>query len=143
MMLYQSLVGRNMPLFFKQWYARLITPQKSLFTLSQYFFARQFQPFLKLWKSCEAEFPQEFWVVYWSEQLFHAALFVHRARTKGYSVAKEEAHKLPFSFINNDWQNYTEAQLTTAHQQIYQLDYDMKHGAEYGLELFYHKFMAA
>ncbi len=141
MMLYQAVVGKNTASFFKQWYTKLISSQKSLFTLSQYFFARQPQAFLQQWKACIVDFPDEFWVAYWSEQLFQATLFVHRARTKDYSVAKEAAKKLPFSFINKDWQHYTQAQLTQAHQELYQVDYDLKHSATQGLELFYHRFL--
>lgn len=141
---YQTVVGRKSETFFAQWLTKLITPEKSLFTLSQYLFARQPTLFLQQWKSIKNDFPDEFWVSYWSEQLWQAALFVMRAREQGYDVAKKAAYRLPFSFINKDWQKYSQQSLIHAHQFLYKLDYNLKNSAgTHGIELWYQKFLSS
>ncbi len=144
LMAYQLVVGRKCESFFSHWFTRLIVPEKSFFTLSQHLFAQQPYLFLKQWKACKSDYPEEFWIAYWSEQLWQASLFVSRARTLGIQEAKKSAYRLPFSFINKDWQRYTVDSLVKAHQSLYLLDYHLKNGAgTNGLELWYHKMMLA
>lgn len=141
---YQAVVGRKSENFFAHWLPKLITPEKSLFTLSQHLFARQPALFLQQWKSLKHDFPDEFWVAYWSEQLWQAAFFVMRARQQGYDVAKKAAYKLPFSFINRDWQKYSQESLIDAHQFLYRLDYNLKNSVgSQGIELWYQKFLVS
>ena len=104
---YQMVVGRKFDPFFKHWYSRLIIPRQSFFVLSQHFFAQRPTLFLEKWKVCKGDLPVEFWIAYWSEQLWQASLFVLRARSQGIGEAKKQAYRLPFSFINKDWQRYT------------------------------------
>ncbi len=141
-MSYQRAVGRKCDLFFKQWFGRLVVPHQSFYTLSQYFFALKPKDFLAQWKACKGDLPDEFWLAYWAEQLWQATLFVLRARSHGIAEAKKGAQKLPFSFINKDWQLHTSASLTRAHTALAQLDYQLKNGGSHGLELWYHRFLA-
>ena len=142
LMSYQTVIGKNADLFFKDWFARIQSPQKSLFQLSQYFFAQQPQQFFNYWKGCKEDYPEEFWVNYWSEQLWQAVLFISRAHTEGIESAKEQAYRLPFSFIERDWKRYTPQSLVNAHQFLYQFDYTLKNSIEsQGLELMYHLFL--
>lgn len=139
---YHSVVGRKCESFFNEWFSRLVIPQKSLFTLSQYFFAQRPREFLELWKKFRDDLPDEFWIAYWSEQVWQAALFVMRARSKGIIEAKKGIYRLPFSFINKDWQKYTSESLTAAHSRLTMFDYLLKNGAGgHGLELWYHHFL--
>lgn len=139
---YQNVVGRKSDAFFGTWLSRIIVPEKSLFTLSQHLFARQQRQFLQQWKAVKDDFPDEFWVAYWSEQLWQATLFVMRARTQGYDAAKKSAYRLPFSFMNKDWQKHTQESLTWAHQFLCKLDYNLKNSAgTHGIELWYYKFL--
>lgn len=139
---YQSVIGKKHDTFFAQWLSKLIIPEKSLFLLSQYLFARQSKLFLQHWKSLKADFPDEFWVAYWSEQMWQAALFIMRARKDGYDVARKAAYKLPFSFMNKDWQKYTQESLIQAHQFLWKLDHRLKNSAgTCGLELWYSLFL--
>ena len=141
---YQSVIGRKSEAFFAQWLSKIITPNKSLFSLSQYLFARQSQAFLQQWKALKDDFPDEFWIAYWSEQLWQAALFVMRAKAQGYDAAKRGAFRLPFSFINKDWQKHNEQSLVAAHDALYKLDYNLKNSAGgHGLELWYAIFFAS
>ncbi len=139
---YQTVVGRKSDSFFSQWLSKLVVPEKSLFTLSQYLFAQQPKLFLQQWKALKNDFPDEFWVAYWSEQIWQATLFVSRARSQGFDAAKKGAFRLPFSFINKDWRKYSPESLTQEHQYLTKLDYNLKNSAgTHGLELWYHKFL--
>ena len=141
---YQTLIGRKHDAFFAYWLSKMIAPEKSLFTLSQHLFARQPKLFAQQWKSLKDDFPDEFWVAYWSEQVWQATLFVSRARSEGIEAAKKITSRLPFSFINKDWQKYTQEDLTHAHQALAVLDYRLKNSAgNCGLELWYQKLLYA
>jgi hypothetical protein len=140
LMMYQRVMGKNAELFFKNWFARIYSPSKPLYQLSQYFFAQQPQKFFTHWKECLEDYPEEFWVSYWSEQLWHALLFVVRARTGDFGY--EQAYRLPYSFRDRDWSRYSPETLVKAHQFLYQFDYTLKNSVEsHGLELMYHLFL--
>ena len=139
---YQSVVGRKSEGFFSQWLSKIIVPEKSLFVLSQHLFAQQPRLFLQQWKTLKGDFPNEFWVAYWSEQLWQASLFVMRARAQGFDAAKRGAYRLPFSFINKDWKKYEADGLIEAHQFLCKLDHNLKNSAgTHSLELWYQKFL--
>ena len=141
---YQTIVGRKSDTFFAQWLSKLVIPEKSLFTLSQYLFGQQSKLFLQQWRELKNDFPDEFWVAYWSEQVWQATLFVARAHTEGFDAAKKGAYRLPFSFINKDWRKYTQESLTAAHTALARLDYNLKNsGGTHGLEMWYHTFLVS
>ena len=143
MMSYQTVVGRNGNLFFSQWYTKLVLSEVSLFTLSQYFLGRNTKLFLTQWKACKDDFPPEFWIAYWSEQLWQAAQYVAKANAYGVAEAKKGVFRLPFTFLNSDWQRHSLRSLSEAHDELYGLDFALKNsGGAYGLELWYHKFLA-
>lgn len=142
MMSYQTVVGRNGNPFFDQWYTKLVLSEVSLFTLSQYFLGRNTKLFLKQWKACKDDFPPEFWIAYWSEQLWQAAQYISKAKAYGVAEAKVGQFRLPFTFLNSDWQRHTLASLSQAHDELYGLDFALKNsGGAYALELWYHKFL--
>lgn len=144
MMSYQTVVGRNGNLFFEQWYTKLVLSEVSLFTLSQYLLGRNTKLFLKQWKACKDDFPPEFWIAYWSEQIWQAAQYVTKAKAYGVAQAKIGVFRLPFTFLNNDWQRHSLQSLSEAHDALYCLDFALKNsGGVYGLELWYHKFLQA
>lgn len=141
MLEYHRVVGRKCEEFFKEWASKLIVTEHSLFTLAQHFLALQPTYFFQQWNRCGEEYPHEFWIAYWSELMWQAALFVIRATTKGHAEAKKAAYRLPFSFINKDWQKYSADSLIQAHRFLYEFDYKVKQGERsFGLELFFHKF---
>jgi hypothetical protein len=142
LMSYQVVVGRNSKEFFGSWYPKLVVSEASLFTLSQYLLARNVRLFLPQWRACKDAYPQEFWIAYWSEQVWQAAQFVAAARTSGAEEAKKGFYRLPFTFLNTDWKRYTPQVLAEAHNELYELDYASKNGGgDYALELWYHRFL--
>lgn len=121
---------------------KIILPEKSLFTLSQYFFSKNQAMFLAAWRAVESDFPHEFWTVFWSEQLWQASLFVTQAVQVGPQAARKGINRLPFSFMQQDWRGYTVRELCVAHNFLYRVDFGMKNGYyEHGLELFLFKFL--
>lgn len=139
---YQVVVGRNGKEFFESWYAKLVISEASLFTLSQYLLQKNPRLFLRQWKACKDEFPQEFWIAYWSEQMWQAAQYVSIARSSGADEAKRGTYRLPFTFLNTDWRRYTPQALAAAHNGLYELDYSNKNGGgEYALDLWLHRFL--
>jgi hypothetical protein len=135
---YQSVMGKNISLFITQWLPCIINPSTSLFGLSQSLFACDPQ-FWKQWYAVANQFSPQFWITFWSEQLWRASMYIS-ARKEGRDTKMISA-KLPFSFINRDWRAYTCEELSNAHNYIYTLDYNLKQGAtDYGFDLFYTKF---
>jgi hypothetical protein len=142
MMSYNAAVGDRDREVCGQWLERLITPDMSLFTLSQYFFAKDTVNFMKLWDSLEENFPVEFWISFWSEQLWQANIFVSALAEYGAVAARKRVNRLPFSFMQKDYQRSTLRELTVAHNFLYSVDYGSKNGhASFGLELFFLQFL--
>lgn len=128
--------------FIDHWINQLMSSEYSLFMLSSYFFAQQAKVFFSGWNTIAYEYPDQFWITYWSDQLFRAFLFVHFAKRRKFSLAKKYALRLPFSFIKKDWQHYHATELCAAHDFLYSIDYYLKNGGgPYALDLFYTKFL--
>lgn len=143
LMAYQVTMGKNGPQFFSSWFDKIISKELSTFTLSQYFFAKQASQFFAYWQQIKSLYPDEFWISYWSEQVWQAILFITRANASGILVAKQKASRLPFSFINKDWRQHTQQTLAAAHNGLYLIDHNIKNGlGTFDFELWVHKFFA-
>jgi hypothetical protein len=141
-MAYYQVLGRKYDVFLNNWLDKLLVPEKSLFTLSQYLFAQDKTLFLKHWLSVKADYPAEYWVVFWSEQIAQAITFVSVASTQSPLEARKLVNRLPFSFMNKDWKRFKIPFLAQAHQFLYDFDYNLKNGADdWGIELWYYKFL--
>ena len=139
---YQMVLGRRFEDFFTGWLERIIIPDKSLFLVSQNLFAKNQKSFLLTWQSVASDYPDEFWIAFWSEQLWQAINFVIAAQKVGAVEAKKSVSRLPFSFMQKDWRSYSVAELTNAHNFLYSIDYRLKNGSgSFGLDLFYSKFL--
>lgn len=141
LMHYAKVLGSNTDYFISTWLEKIISPQKSLFTLSTYFFAKKAQPFFVEWKKINAEYSEQFWVAFWSEQLWRAYHYIDYSRAKQSALAKKIGYRLPFTFMSRDWQQFKSIELSKAHQYIYEIDSSLKNGGNpVGLDLFYSKF---
>lgn len=122
------------------WEERLFPGEQSLFKLSQYFFARDRVLFMKLWEKISRDYPPEFWIVYWSEQLWQAHMVVASMQNK---VKPPMTNRLPFSFLQRDWRKCELRELVVAHTALYNTDFSLKNGiaASYAIELFVFKFI--
>ncbi len=118
----------------------LMVPEKSLFTLSSYFFAKQDREFFKLWHAIKDDYGDVFWTTYWSEQLFRAYCFVELMQKKDFAQAKKSAFRLPFSFVQKDWRSVNLIELKNAHDQITTIDWNIKNGISSYFEHFFLNF---
>jgi hypothetical protein len=121
---------------------RILESEQSLFTLSQYFFAKDASAFFKRWALIESEYPMTFWCTYWSEQLWRAYYARYYLDHNQPLQAKSLGYRLPFSYLQKDWKKSSLQELKNAHQSIYELDFAYKNNIEtqVGIELFYTKF---
>lgn len=123
----------------------ILQSEQSLFSLSQYFFAKDAPNFFKRWAAIEAEYPMTFWCTYWSEQLWRAYYARYYLDHHQPQQAKSIGYRLPFSYLQKDWKKSSLQELKKAHQAIYELDLAYKNNIETqaGIELFYTKFFQA
>lgn len=140
-MQYLRLAGRGAEDFLHQWTDKLIASEHSLVTLSGHFFARDKQQFFLLWKEMESDYSAQFWISFWSEQLWRAYNFVEQVRRQNHAEAKRISYRLPYNFIQKIWAQANLAELRNAHDFIYSIDGALKNGgAETSLELLYTNF---
>jgi len=139
---YLSVVGSGVRDFNEQWLGQVIVPELSLFTLSQYFFARDGMRFFKLWSVLKDQYAAPFWISFWSEQVWRASFFIEFSEQGNFAEAKRISFKLPFSFMQRDWKQVTSLELKRAHDVLYQCDCAIKNGGDANvLELFYTDYM--
>ncbi len=138
---YALLIKKNNQSFFTSWLPQLVTPDISLFTLSQTLFDRKAQSFFMQWQRVALLYSPQFWVSFWSEQFWRASWYIRLQKSGKKEEAKKIGYRLPFSFLNNSWRTYSSAELQNAHALLYDIDYHLKNGgSEYSLELLYAQF---
>lgn len=141
LMRYAKLVGSNQQEFVEQWLDSLLISEKSLFLLSQYFFAKSPKKFFTYWAKIGTDYSEPFWITFWSEQIWRSYHYVELMRQKKFAEAKGVAFRLPFSLIQTDWQKLNTHELKTAHNFLYSMDFSLKNGGNsFSLDLFYSKF---
>lgn len=141
LMQYAQLVGVHAEPFISQWVDKIITPERSLFTLSTYFFAKKPKPFFELLAHLNTQYSEVFWVSYWSENIWRAYHYIVLTKEKQFGEAKKIGNRLPFTFLQRDWKLHSSKHLRIAHWQLYEIDFALKNGASSGmLDLFYSKF---
>ncbi len=137
LMNYALVLGSKIDYSVEELFDALIVPEKSLFTLSSYFFAKQDREFFKLWHTIKDDYGEVFWTTYWSEQLFRAYCFVELMQKKDFAQAKKSAFRLPFSFVQKDWRTINLTELKNAHHQITTIDWHIKNGISSYFEHFF------
>jgi len=140
---YFDLLGKNIDDFAQQWLCKLIEPEHSLQSLSGSFFAKNRKSFFSLWQVLGKEYPAQFWISFWSEQLWRAFYFVQYSKKRQFIDAKRISYRLPYSFVQGDWRRSNVVQLRDAHQLLYDIDCSLKNGGhERALELVYTNFFS-
>jgi hypothetical protein len=110
----------------------------TLSTLSESFFSKNAQRFFSTWITIQKEYPDVFWVIFWSEQIWKAYHVIAYLKEKNFVNAKRMSIRLPYSFINRDWQKANADELVSAYQFLYDIDYAIKTGSTFcALDLFY------
>jgi hypothetical protein len=130
MLSYQQLLGsKPVPQFTEFWLPRMVATEQSLFALAQPFFAKQPKQFFQKWTAIAHEYAEPFWVSFWADQVWRAYWFVFYAEQGNHAEAKKVGTRLPFSFLQRDWQQHSLAELQAAHEALYTIDFQVKHGA--------------
>lgn len=140
---YMQVAGSKKHEFLQSWLDAIVVPQYSLFNLSQYFFAKDISSFLSYWQYVKTNYAEQFWISFWSEQLWRAACYIKYMQENKFREAKAVGYRLPFSFLQKEYKTYSFQELSSAHDWLYTLDYDIKNGSsDSGLDLFFYSFFA-
>ncbi|NBQ16809.1 hypothetical protein EBU24_00665 [bacterium] len=140
--LYSKVLGAKSDEFMQQWFEKIVVPEESLFSLAQFLFARKKESFFSAWLKLKDDYNSAFWTTFWSEQLWRAYHVVALRKENNFTQAKQMESRLPFSFLQKDWKNYSADELQKAHDFLYSVDHQLKNGfSENNLEFFYHGFM--
>ncbi len=108
--------------------AHITQTQPSLNQLSEYFFTTNAQGFFSLWTTVEKEYPEMFWLSFWSEQFWKAHHVITYLKKNDFINAKRMSFRLPYSFINTHWKKFTQQELRLLYNHIYLIDMKIKRG---------------
>ena len=140
---YRLVLGKNVQPFMKSWFENLVATDESLFTLTQWFFARKPQHFWRTWHAIKDNYVPVFWTTFWSEQIWRAHYVISLRKQQELGQAKQMAYRLPFSFLQRDWKNVSESELQNAHNFLYDADFKIKNGAsDLFLDVFFNNFFS-
>lgn len=116
----------------------LISTPPSLSQLSEYFFAKDAEKFFAVWTAVNQDYPDIFWITFWSEHLWRAFHVLRYIAKKDFLNAKKMSYRLPYSFLKKDWQLHTQQNLAQRFEHLYSIDYALKRGSTFpALDLFY------
>ncbi|MCK4264758.1 hypothetical protein KAW80_00185 [Candidatus Babeliales bacterium] len=137
---YLELVNLNSAQKFNQYLSFILESEKSFFSLSNFFFARNKEKFFNLWEEIGDDFSVLFWISYWSDQIWRAH-YVSKYLIAGDSFqARKMSVRLPFSFIKTYWRNFSPDELIKEYNFLYKADFLLKTGSTFPLmDLFYSK----
>ncbi len=139
---YAGVLGKSIDLFFDAWLKELVISDVSLFYLAQLFFEKKSDQFFAEWHAVRGHYSEQFWTVFFSDQLFKAYFYVC-AQGRIDQTQKQMTYGLPFSFLKHDWKLYQPATLQQAHEQIYSVDVALKNGGNtFMLDGFLAKYLA-
>lgn len=141
-MKYQPILSNKNDKFFENWLSKIAIEEKSIFDLTRYFFEKQIENFFELWLKYKADYPVEFWISFWSDQIWQAINVIIIAKKYGILKAKKYSTKLPFSFFNKGYKSYNVQHLIQVHQDLYLIDYNIKNDVGYNaLEFWFCKLL--
>ncbi len=106
----------------------LLGMEPSLFQLSEYFFSLKPRSFFKLWSCISSNYPDMFWLAYWSEQLwraYHVGIFL---KNNEFAQAKKMSFRLPYGYLKKDWKRVNGRHLINLFEQLYSIDFARKKG---------------
>ncbi|KKP22488.1 MAG: hypothetical protein SZ59_C0006G0029 [candidate division TM6 bacterium GW2011_GWF2_28_16] len=117
------LIGKNSP---------------SLNLLAKYFFEKNAKEFFNIWVQINKDYPDVFWLSFWSEKLYRAYFVVKYLNNNNFAKAKSVSFGLPYNFIKSDWKKNSINQLSSYHDFLYTNDYKIKTGSQFCfLDYFY------
>ncbi len=125
---YQNLITHDTKEFYASWITRLVIPDTSLFTLSQFFFEKKEEHFFKLWLVIKPLYADMFWIAFWSDQLYRAYFFIAFTQQENFTAVKQVSFGLSFVFMKQSYKQYQLQELQRCHQALYGIDTALKNG---------------
>lgn len=123
------------------WLEQILNTDQSLFALSKHFLFRDSKLFYQAWSQLSTNYADQFWMMFFSEQIFRAYWFIVYQKAQDFRLAKQIGVRLPFEFMKSGWRYLDPKLLIQAHDFLYQVDYQLKNGgSELWLEAFFNKF---
>jgi hypothetical protein len=121
--------------------APLYEEDHSLFTLSNFFFAKDRESFFLSWSVLEKKYPFPFWTAFWSDQIwraYHTTFFLQKGDI---DKARIISKRLPFAFIKIHWKYMSLEGLSAAYTFLFKSDYAFKTGSSFcAFDLFFASF---
>lgn len=112
--------------------------QPLLSNLATAFWTKNSKEFFRVWSEICKDYPDVFWVIFWSEQVWKAYNTIYFLNQKNFIKAKQCGYGLPYSFINKDFKNFKLEDLRNLYEFLYKIDFAIKTGSTfYSLDLFY------
>jgi hypothetical protein len=136
---YLSLIGVNNKESFISYLNSVITQSSpSLNLLSRYFFENNSEKFFNLWSTLRNDFPDLFWLSFWSEKIYKAYFFIKLFKSGQEARARALSFGLPYGFIKSDWKKFSLKRLSNYYNFLYTNDFKVKRGSNFCfLDLFY------
>jgi len=108
--------------------AHITQTQPSLTLLSEHFFSLNPSGFFSVWTEIEKEYPEMFWLAFWSEQIWKAHHVILYLKKNDFVNAKRMSFRLSYSFINTQWKNFTQQEFKELYHNLYLIDTKIKRG---------------
>ena len=106
--------------------------------LATYFFEKKPIEFFKIWSIVADEYPDMFWISFWSEKIYKAYFMVNFLNKNDHIQAKTLSFGLPYSFIKGEWKKTLPNILSNYHDFLYTNDFKVKTGSTFCfMDLFY------
>jgi hypothetical protein len=123
---YNLLVNDSINNLLNDW--PIFETDESLFNLAKYFFKKDSKSFFSLLIKLQDNYGMQFYISYFSDQLFRAIFYCHYRKNNMLDDAKIISYKLPYNLIQNDWQFLNIDYLKNKLQKLYEIDYQIKNG---------------
>ena len=136
-----SCVSRRTFGSFERYLFGLLPSSVQLRDLSEAFWTRNSKKFFVDWARMADEYPEGFWVSYWSTQLFTAFFFIDRSLREGKVTPMGAEHGLSPTFTwKLGWKKYSKAYCEQLHSVLFEIDFELKNGSSpEALEYFFNK----
>lgn len=128
---YIRLLGRTLVHDFEKKYLPriLATDAISLFSFMDLFWHKNIRSFYEQWNRVKLLYGNQFWIAFWSEQLFRAYCYAECMKNGHTTIAQQiSARKLTFFYIKTAWKTSDTLLLKELHDHVYTLDYVSKNG---------------
>lgn len=123
---YGYLVKENVTNLIEDW--PLQQNDEPFFNLAKFFFKKDSKNFLSLFHKLQDSYTTQFYISYFTDQLFRAIFYYYYRQNNMLEEAKKISYKLPYNLIQNEWQNLNINHLKSKLVELYDIDFQIKNG---------------